>query len=237
MEIVFGYLAGLLTLINPCVLPILPIVLASSLQFSKRGPVVLAAGLMTTFVIVGFGVALFGRSLGIDDVLVSRIGALMMVLFGAVLLVPQLSARFSLATAGFANRADRQFDTLDRTRLQGQFFGGMLLGLVWVPCVGPTLGGAIALAYAGENLAWAFATMVSFALGIGTVVIALGLGAQSAIRARRNWMLSLSGVGRPVMGGIFVLTGLSIWFGWLTAAEIWLLDTLPYWMQDLSVRY
>ena len=61
MDLVFAYLAGLLTLINPCVLPVLPIVLASALQVSPLGPVVLATGMGLSFVAVGMAVLSFGQ--------------------------------------------------------------------------------------------------------------------------------------------------------------------------------
>ncbi len=237
MDLILGYLAGLLTLINPCVLPVLPIILATALQAGRSGPVVLAAGMSLSFVVVGMTIAVFGRSLGIDDQSIAQAGAFVMVVFGVVLLVPQLSERFATATAGFSQRADTGLDHVDRTGLTGQFMGGVLLGAVWVPCVGPTLGGAIALASSGESLGWAAATMLSFALGISTVIILLAYGAQNAIRARRDWMRNLSGKARPIMGAIFLAVGLALLFNLHKYAEIWLLDHLPFWLQDLSVRF
>jgi cytochrome c biogenesis protein CcdA len=134
-------------------------------------------------------------------------------------------------------RADAGIEGVDRTGLGGQFIGGMLLGMVWVPCVGPTLGGAIALATAGENLGRVAMTMLSFALGISTIIVALAYGAQNAIRARRDWLRGLSGRARPLMGAIFLFVGTALFFEWQKVAEVWLLDHLPYWLQDLSVRY
>lgn len=237
MDLILGYLAGLLTLINPCVLPVLPIVLATALQAGRSGPVVLAAGMSLSFVVVGMTIAVFGRSLGINDQTIAQAGAFLMVAFGLVLLVPQLSERFATATAGVSARADSGLDQIDRSGLGGQFFGGVLLGAVWVPCVGPTLGGAIALASAGESLLWAAATMLSFALGISTIIILLAYGAQNAIRARRDWLRNLSAKARPAMGIIFVLVGMALLFNLHKYAEIWLLDRLPFWLQDLSVRF
>jgi cytochrome c biogenesis protein CcdA len=237
MDLILGYLAGLLTLINPCVLPVVPIVLASALQNSRLGPLVLAAGMSLSFVGVGLGVAVFGRALGIDDQMVTRTGAVLMIGFGLVLLVPRLSAGFATATAGFSANADTGFDRIDQRGLGGQALGGVLLGAVWVPCVGPTLGGAIALASANQSLPWAAAIMVSFALGISTVIVGLAYGAQSAIRARRDWLRGLATRARPLMGLIFALVGMAILFDLQKAAEIWLLDHTPIWIQDLSVRF
>lgn len=237
MDLLLGYLAGVLTLINPCVLPVLPIVLATALQAGRTGPVVLAAGMSLSFVIVGMTVAVFGRALGIDELVVAQAGAVLMVAFGLVLLVPRFAEGFATATAGVSARADAGLDDIDRTGMRGQFLGGLLLGAVWVPCVGPTLGGAIALASSGDSLLWAAMTMLTFALGISTVIVLLAFGAQNAIQSRRDWMRRISTKARPLMGVIFVLVGLALLFDLHKYAEIWLLDHVPYWIQDLSVRF
>ena len=237
MDLIFAYLAGLLTLINPCVLPILPIVLASALQVSRAGPLVLAAGLSLSFVVLGVGVSAFGRALGVDVDMIAFAGAILMIGFGVMMLIPQAADRFALATGSVGSLADAQLDHVDRSGLRGQFLGGLLLGAVWVPCVGPTLGGAIALASTGESLGWATLIMVFFAGGISTVVLALGYGAQSAIRARRDWLRSVAAKARPAMAVLFIITGLMLAFGLHKYAEIWLLDNLPFWLQDLSVRF
>ncbi|MEM9350971.1 MAG: cytochrome c biogenesis CcdA family protein, partial [Pseudomonadota bacterium] len=212
MDLVFGYLAGVLTLINPCVVPVLPIILATALQASKWGPVALAAGMSLAFVTLGVSISAFGRAFGIDEGMIANAGAVIMVAFGLVLLVPRFSESFATATGGFAGRADTGLDDVDRSSLRGQFFTGALLGAVWSPCVGPTLGGAIALASTGENLGWATAIMVSFALGVSSIILALGYGAQSALRSRAAFMRRMSVYARPVMGVILVLVGLGILF-------------------------
>ena len=137
MDLILGYIAGLLTLINPCVLPILPIVLATSLQAGRAGPLVLAAGMSLSFVTLGLFVAALGRTFGITEETISNVAAVLMIGFGAVLLVPQLSARFATATAGVETQADSGMDRIDRDGLTGQFTAGVLLGAVWSPSVHP----------------------------------------------------------------------------------------------------
>lgn len=237
MEIFFAYLAGLLTLINPCVLPVLPIVFGSALQENRLGPVALAMGMTATFVIAGMGISVFGRAIGLDESTLVTVGATMMIGFGLILMVPQFSRGFASATGGLAGQADAQIDRLDSKSLWGQFLGGALLGLVWVPCVGPTLGGAIALASTGESLGWAALIMLSFGLGISTLIIGLAYGAQTVFRTHRARFLSVAQRARPIMGAVFLFTGLALLTGLFKQAEIWLLDTLPFWLQDLSVRF
>jgi len=235
MEFILGYLAGLLTLINPCVLPILPIVLATSLQAGRTGPLVLSAGMSLSFVVLGMTVAVAGRSLGITEETVSNAGAVLMIVFGMVLLVPRLSAGFATATAGVSARADAQIDSGTTESTSGQFVAGILLGAVWSPCIGPTLGGAISLASQGESLIQAALTMVFFALGVSTVILALSYGAQSAIRNRQALMRRIATRARPMIGLVFVAVGLAILFKLHHIAEVWALDNLPAWLIDLSV--
>jgi len=237
MELIFAYLAGLLTLINPCVLPVLPIVLASALQAGKHGPLAVAAGMSISFVALGMLIATIGHSIGLTESVLSQVGAVLMMLFGLVLLVPQLNERFATATAGFSGSADEQINNLSNTTMKSQFLGGVLLGAVWSPCVGPTLGGAISLASQGQSLLWVFAIMASFALGVSSVILALGYGTQGAIRRRQQQLRGLAEKAKPIMGITFLLVGLMIFFKFHYVIEAWLVDVLPDWFQDLSTTY
>jgi cytochrome c-type biogenesis protein len=235
MDLIFAYLAGLLTLINPCVLPVLPIVLASALQAHRLGPVALAAGMAGSFVVLGLTVATLGQALGLSDQTVAQGGAVLMIGFGLVLLVPRLNAGFATVTAGFSARADAGIDQIDRSGLGGQAMAGVLLGAVWSPCVGPTLGGAISLASQGQSLPWAGAVMTAFAAGVASVILALGYGARAALARRRAAMRALAERAKPIMGVIFVAVGLAILFRLHHLTEAWLVGILPAWLIDLSV--
>jgi len=235
MELIFAYAAGLLTLINPCVLPVLPIVLVSALNASKAGPVALAAGMSLSFVVFGVLVTAFGASIGLTQDRLAHIGALMMVAFGVVMIVPMFSRRFQTATAGLAAGADARIDTLQTQSLQGQFMGGLLLGVVWSPCIGPTLGGAIALASQGKNLGYVTLIMVFFALGVSTLILALGLGARQTIRSRAQLLRRLAEKSRVLIGVTFIVVGAALYFKFHHVLEGWLVQIMPFWLQDLSV--
>ena len=235
MDLLLGYAAGLLTLINPCVLTILPIVLATALQAGRAGPLVLATGMSVSFVVLGLLVASAGRSLGITEETISNAAAVLMILFGGMLLIPRFSAVFATAPAGMSGRADQSMDEVAQDSLTGQFVGGILLGAVWSPCIGPTLGGAIGLASQGGSLMAAGAVMVAFALGVSTIILVLAYGAQSVIRRRQAVLRRIAEVSRPIMGGVFVAVGFAILFKLHHVAEIWALDNLPEWFTALSV--
>ncbi|MEP2947310.1 MAG: cytochrome c biogenesis CcdA family protein [Lentilitoribacter sp.] len=235
MELIFAYLAGLLTLINPCVVPVLPIVLASALNAGRSGPWALAAGLTVSFVAFGMFVTTIGYSIGLTQERLAQIGALVMIMFGLVLLVPAFSRRFEAATQGVAGAANKQMLGLDLGGNSGQFLGGVLLGAVWSPCIGPTLGGAIALASQGESLLWAMLIMLFFAFGVSTLILGLSWGAQSALRSRTEALKSLAERSKPILGVVFVAVGLMIYFKIHHIIERWALQTLPAWLLDFSV--
>ncbi|MEP2147106.1 MAG: cytochrome c biogenesis CcdA family protein [Paracoccaceae bacterium] len=235
MEFVFAYLAGLLTLINPCVLPVLPIVLVSALNADRLGPAALAAGMSVSFVTFGVLVTAFGSSIGLTQDRLAQVGALLMIVFGVILVVPIFARRFEMATAGVAAGADTQMNQLDASGLKGQFVGGLLLGAVWSPCIGPTLGSAIALAALGTNLGYVTLIMVCFALGVSTLIIGLGLGAREAIRTRAHKLRILAEKSKPILGATFIAVGLMLYFQLHHIIEAWALDAMPIWLQDLSV--
>lgn len=237
MELLFAFLAGLLTLLNPCVLPVLPIVLASALQAHRHATLALAAGLSLSFVGFGMLVAVFGQTLGITEQLLSQVGASLMVLFGVILLVPAFNKRFVALTTRFSEQADQTLSQQQTQGLKGQFIGGMLLGAVWSPCVGPTLGGAISLASQGQQLGWAFAIMVSFALGISSILILLSYGTREAIQRRQKSLRKVAEYAKPIMGVMFVIVGLIILFKIHHAIDMWFINNMPYWLQDLSVKF
>lgn len=231
--LLLAYLAGLLTLINPCVLPVLPIVLTASLGSDARGPLALAAGMSLSFVILGLGVAALGPALGLYPEDVARIAAVVMLGFGLVLVSPALGRRFATATAGLAVAAD---DRMPQGRGLGRAFaGGALLGAVWSPCIGPTLGAAIALASTGQDLAQAGAIMAAFALGVSTLILAGAYGLRGWLRRNAGRMARFAARARPALGLAFVAVGLMIVTGLHHQIETWLIGTLPPWLIDLSV--
>ena len=235
MEFVFAYFAGLLTLINPCVLPVLPIVLVSALNAHRAGPLALAAGMSVSFVVFGVLVTAFGASVGLTQDRLAQIGAVMMMAFGLILVVPMFAQRFEMATAGVAAGADTRMNSLNVGSLRCQFAGGLLLGTVWSPCIGPTLGGAIALASQGESLGYVTLIMTAFAMGVSTLILGLGFGAQEAIRPRAQALRGLAERSKPIIGATFLVIGALLFFEVHHLIEGWLLNVMPIWLQDLSV--
>ena len=96
----FGFLAGVLSTLSPCVLPLLPLVLGSAAAAHRYGMAALAAGLVVAFVAVGLFVATIGFSIGLDSDFFRNASAVLLAGVGIVLLSGALQQRFAIAASG-----------------------------------------------------------------------------------------------------------------------------------------
>ena len=235
MTYFWAYVAGLLTFINPCVLPLLPIVIAAAFQNSRVGPLMLAAGLTLSFGVAGVALIGFGQLARVDTEYVNRAAALLMVFFAFVLLVPRAQLVLAGAVSPLADRAGARLDRLNNTGAAGQLAVGVLLGVVWSPCIGPTLGGAIGLAASGEGLVRAGLIMLVFGAGVSTVLLGLAYGSRELLASRRRRLATWMPWAKPIMGVALLLVGVAVFFHVDRVVESWLLDLMPGWLLDLSV--
>lgn len=232
-----AFFAGALTILSPCVLPLVPIVLGSAAQRHKWGPVALAAGLVGSFTIVGFLLATLGASSGFDGEIVRQFGAIMLMIAGLVLLVSRLQAGLTKLATPLANWASQKQSGLDRFGLMGQSAIGALLGLVWSPCVGPTLGAATVLAAQGQNLVQVAIVMASFGLGIATILVILAFATRSFLTRWRGKLMQSGDRGKHVLGGLLLVVGLLILTGTDHLIEGLLVSMTPDWLTDLTTRF
>ncbi len=222
-----SFVAGLVTILNPCVLPLVPILVASALGKSRYGPLALAGGLVVSFTLFGFTVIAFGYSLGIDERMVRLFAGALLVVAGSVLLVPQAQSALTAAAAPIANFGNQRLEKVSGEGWHGQFAVGLLLGVVWAPCVGPTLGVAIAAASVGENLFASFVIFLIFGLGVATSILAFAYGSRKALGDKRKALGSVAKYGKPLFGAALLVVGLMVVTGFDKVIEIVLLDALP----------
>jgi cytochrome c-type biogenesis protein len=232
-----GYLAGILSTLSPCVLPLIPILISTAITAHRLGPYALAAGLTISFTIVGMLIGTVGASLGIDQNIFRYIAAVILILFGIVLLSTQLQERFATATSGLSTAGDGFLSKLNIDGLKGQFIIGLVLGIIWTPCVGPTLGAATTLASQGKDLAQIALLMFIFGLGAGTPLVILGSVSRATMMKLRGKLMSAGKTGKYLLGGIMVLLGIMILTGLDKTFEAWVLSVSPQWLTELTTRY
>lgn len=227
---VVAFLAGVLSTLSPCVLPLLPIVLAAAAAEHRLAPLALAAGLTLAFTVIGLFVATIGFSIGLDMDLFRTVAAVLLVGVGLVLLVPRLQVQFATASGPLSNWTERRFGKFSTTGVGGQFGVGLLLGAVWTPCVGPTLGAASLMAARGESLGEVTLTMLAFGVGTAAPLLVLAMLSRDVLMRWRSRMMSAAsgmkmGLGLLlIVAGTLTLTGLdrSIQTALTTMAPDWL---------------
>lgn len=229
-----AFVAGLLSTLSPCVLPLLPIVLGAAASKHRLGPLALASGLVASFVAIGLFVASVGFSLGLDGEVFRRASAAALLAVGVVLIAPPLQARLAVAGAPISGWAEERFGMRPALGVSGQFGVGLLLGAVWSPCVGPTLGAASLLAARGEDLGWVAVTMLLFGLGASLPLAALGLMSRRTLLAWRGRIAGLGGGLKVALGFVLAATGVAILTGVDHAVETWLVSVSPAWLTALT---
>ena len=236
-SILLAFLAGILSILSPCVLPILPIVLGSAASSHRQGPWALAAGLSLSFVGIGLFVATVGHSIGLDADRLRYVAATLMMLVGVVLVVPRFQAQIAVAAGPIGNWADGRLATSRTNGVAGQFWIGALLGAVWSPCVGPTLGAASLLAAQGKDLGQVALTMLAFGVGAALPLLGLGWLSRETMVRWRGRLLAAGGGMKSVLGLLLLVIGVLIISGADKALETFLVDVSPEWLTNLTTRF
>jgi cytochrome c-type biogenesis protein len=232
-----SYAAGALSTLSPCVLPLLPVVLASAVQQHILGPIALALGLAASFAGMGLFAASLGLSLGIDTTTLRVTAAILMLAVGIVLLVPALQEALTQRMAPVTGWAGGFLQPLPSNGAGAQLLLGLVLGVVWSPCAGPTLGAAIGLAAQRETMIQAATVMAIFGLGAATPVVALAYGSRQVVLSRRDRLRRVSAAAKPIMGIAIAAVGLLVLTGLDKTAETRLTDAMPDWLLNLTTRY
>jgi cytochrome c biogenesis protein CcdA/thiol-disulfide isomerase/thioredoxin len=226
-----GFLAGLVTALSPCVLPVLPGILAASSlaaggavvgdggqvtgvvgvapapRISRRRPYLIVAGLLTSFTLMTLLGATLVSVLGVPDGLLRAIALVTIIGVGLGLLVPGIGHQLEKVFSRFPSRGP--------VRGGSAFVFGLTLGVVFVPCAGPVLA-AITVLAASEGLSAGLVVLtLAFAAGLAVpllLVARLGVGAGRRLATRMPMV-------RRMAGAVFVITGLAVTLGLADAVQ------------------
>ncbi|MEH1794207.1 cytochrome c biogenesis CcdA family protein [Nostoc sp.] len=221
LSISLALLGGVLNVLSPCVLPILPVLLGRSLQSHTYGPVALVGGLIAGFALAGSLIGVTSAWFtGLANLL--RNGAIALLLFlGLLAIFPTWSYRI-FTYIPIANWAKKP----PRIGLMGEFWLGTQLGLLWTPCAGPVLGGILVLAAVNHQVAGAFWLLVVYGIGAGLPLLAIAYGgrvlSKRILNVRRH-----SAVLQRVGGVAIAATAIAILLGWDVQIQLWLAPFFP----------
>jgi cytochrome c-type biogenesis protein len=236
MSLLLALLGGLLTSLSPCVIPLLPLVVGSAGSRHRLGPLALCAGLILSFSVLGVVIAVAIKAFSFDPGVIRTAGAVLLMVFGVLSLLPA-SGVISRLLAPLASRASSVAARADQAGLVGNFLVGSLLGAIWSPCAGPTLGSAIGLVTQSATLFQGWVLMFAFGMGASLPLLAVAYGSRSLFQANRNKLAGLSAKAKPIFGVILIFVSVGIASGGDKKLEAALLRHLPESWVDLTTRF
>ena len=224
--------AGSLTTLSPCVFPILPLVLGGALQGNRFAPVAMGVGMIASFAAIGMALGALGPALGIDADSVRAAGAVMLIGFALVMLVPALGARFTQWMLPIASSANAASARLDSGSIFGALLLGGVLGLVWSPCSGPLLGSALTLVASEGGVARGGLVLGIFGLGAAIPLVAVAYASRRGFVHVRDWVLARIERVRHAFALLLGAMGVAI----LTGGDKWIEAQVLQWLPDAWVN-
>ncbi len=235
----FSFIAGLLTTLSPCVLPILPFLLGSALRKNKKAPLYMIVGLTVSFVVVGFTISRFGTLLGLDGEQIRKGSAMILILTSMFFLSKKIQVIVSEKLTKFASIGSSASNKwkLDETSNFDSILLGALLGIIWSPCTGPTLGVAVSLASQEGAIVNALKIMIIYAIGASIPMLLISYGLRSFFQRYQGRITGFAESSKTFFGVILLLAGVFIVFGLDKTVETFLLNYLPQSWVDLITKY
>jgi cytochrome c-type biogenesis protein len=220
--------AGVLTILAPCILPVLPFLLGTSGGRSRWRPLAIVGGFILSFSLIGAALATAGTFLGISNGVLRLVAGILLLLFGAALffekaydrLAAMIQPALAKLGAGVSGGASTKTDALSGILV------GMSLGLVWSPCAGPILGTILTLASRTSDYITTALLFFAYAVGAGIPMLAIAYGSHRLQEKFRS-MGRLQPILNKIFGLLVMLTAVAILTGYDTLIQAWLVERFP----------
>jgi len=210
-SIFLAFLAGVLTIATPCVILILPPMLAGSVGHRLR-PLLIVLGSAVTFTFMGGAASAFGLiASGAVDYLRFLFIAII-IAFGAVMVDEEIDEIYARYSSKLVNILLRRGVGSSKDSLFGAFVLGMSLGIVWIPCVGPILGSVLAYAAVQGKLLKGSVLLLVYSIGLGLPMLAIAYGGKYTA-GKVEWISRNSVLIRKIAGWVLILAGAAMLFG------------------------
>jgi len=214
-------LAGVLAVLSPCILPVVPLVVGRSLRCHRFGPIALVLGLIGGFALIGSLLGVTASWFAGLATALRNVAITLLLAVGLLAIFPQWSYQLFSRL-----RLERWVKEPKQAGLVGEFWLGTQLGLLWTPCAGPILGSILVLAAIEHDVAKAFILLLAYGLGSGLPLLAIAYGG----RYLSKQLISLRSQGillQKVGGVIVVVSAIAILLGWDVQLQLWLSPLFP----------
>jgi cytochrome c-type biogenesis protein len=225
--------AGSLTTLSPCVFPLLPIVVGTSLKTNKYAPVAMGIGMAISFAVIGVLLGVLSPLLGIESETIRLLGALLLIIFGTVMLVPALDKRFTNLISPIATSANNVSGHIKSDSLWGSLGMGALLGLVWSPCSGPILASALTLVATEGSAIQGGIILGLFGIGAAIPLVMVAYASRAGFDKARTWIMLRMELVKKLFGWLILVAGVLILSGGDKWIEARVVNLLPDWWTNL----
>ncbi len=222
--LVFAILSGILTILSPCILPILPIVLSSSATEQKARPLGLITGLIVSFSVFTLLVTRIVELLGIPAGTLRLLSAAFLIVIGLSMIIPALATRLEQVLSFLPRLAGSK--PSGGSGFRDGFLTGASLGLVWAPCAGPILSAVIVVAATQTMTINSALVIFAYSIGVGIPLLAVTYGGRELIQRVRLLSGNLPRI-QKVFGGLVVATALLIVFNLDVQFTAWATQAIP----------
>ena len=222
----FAFVSGVITILSPCILPVLPIVLSGSVGKGKARPFGVIAGFVASFTLFTLALTAIVQALGVPPDILRVVAVVLIISFGLVMLVPRLRYVFE----ALATRVTSRRSSGPRPGGSSGFLGGLpvgiSLGLVWTPCVGPIMASVISLALTQRVDGGAVFITLAYTIGTSIPMLGVMLGGRTLLKRVPSLAKNSAGIQRG-FGVLMILVGMAIGFGWDRQFQSAVLNVLP----------
>lgn len=225
---VFAFIAGITTILSPCTLPVLPVLLTASVTKGKMRPIGIVLGLVISFTFFTLALSYIIDATGLPPNILRYAAIAIIAFFGLVMVFPSLSNWFARSTASVAELGSnlQAHSAKAGKGFWGGFIIGAALGLVWTPCAGPILAAIASLAAFHSISTEVILLTLSYSAGAALPMLLIIYGGQTALKSSK-FLAAHSEAIRKTFGVLTILTAFFLASGLDLAFEQMYLSKLP----------
>lgn len=228
--IFFSFIAGIVTILSPCILPLLPIILSGTVTEGKKRPIGIVAGFVASFSFFTLFLSSIIQATNLSADFLRAVAIFVLIIFGVLLILPRLQAQLEILLSTVTTK-------LPQNSAAHGFWGGVLvglsLGLIWSPCVGPILASVITLAATSSVTFAAFFITVAYAVGTAIPMLVIMFSGKRILK-KSPWLLSKGALIQKAFGVLMLLTAVAIFFNIDRAFQTWVVQTFPQYGTGLT---